>query len=193
MRRLFTALSAISLAMCVVVAVLRARSRPVDELVWMSYKRWTGADDLKLYFIVGSSYAGTLRVRVDRTHFAPRYFQVVTADWAKLMRQKHHPPGLDFGGADRFRTAAEMSPGFHAAHYTTNLNPGHRGDEWVVAAPAWAVMTLLLVLPALWMNRWRGSRRVKRMGLCPSCGYDLRASSDRCPECGAAISPAAAV
>jgi hypothetical protein len=59
----------------------------------------------------------------------------------------------------------------------------------VLRFPYWA-MVLVTSAPALvaFLNlscaRWR-RRRWKR-GLCANCGYDLRASDDRCPECGTA-------
>ncbi len=53
-------------------------------------------------------------------------------------------------------------------------------DRRVVQVPDWFLITVLLVLPAM---RWARRRRPPP-GSCPACGYDLRASPDRCPECG---------
>jgi hypothetical protein len=55
-----------------------------------------------------------------------------------------------------------------------------------IAAPYWfllAVLGLPFILRAL--ARLRMRRRCIQRGLCPVCGYDLRATAGRCPECGA--------
>jgi hypothetical protein len=63
-------------------------------------------------------------------------------------------------------------------------------------APAWLVIAFLAVTPLVWLlARDRRSARAQHRtdaGRCPACGYDLRATPDRCPECGTAAGGAGA-
>jgi hypothetical protein len=68
--------------------------------------------------------------------------------------------------------------------YITDIGP-------VAFAPHGVLAALFAVAPAAWlMARRVRKRRAHQRGLCPVCSYDLRASPERCPECGTPREPA---
>jgi hypothetical protein len=68
--------------------------------------------------------------------------------------------------------------------------PGGGFDGVVV--PYWSVC-LVTLLPTAPFVRRAARRRAQasrhRRGLCRGCGYDLRATAHRCPECGVPVTP----
>jgi hypothetical protein len=50
--------------------------------------------------------------------------------------------------------------------------------------PLWELGAVFLTMPAVWTIRRSFARRGRLLGLCANCGYDLRGTPERCPECG---------
>ena len=76
---------------------------------------------------------------------------------------------------------------FNKLGFGYNRRPYNKatGSETYAWIPCWFVMLLSATLPTIVFARARRARRRQRTGCCSRCGYDLRASPDRCPECGA--------
>ncbi|MGH7213189.1 MAG: hypothetical protein ACREIT_00175 [Tepidisphaeraceae bacterium] len=97
----------------------------------------------------------------------------------KLTSDKSHAVFLRCGPFAFWR-AKPIAPG----------STGHTYYRWGAVVPHWAVAALVAVMPALWLvgalRRGRQRRRLEK-GWCVHCGYDLRATPDRCPECGTPV------
>lgn len=74
--------------------------------------------------------------------------------------------------------------GFHRGFIKSGLT-NTRYIAWTI--PYWFLCVLTAVFPLWWYRRLRKNRHRLRAGLCVNCGYDLRASKERCPECGTVI------
>ena len=68
---------------------------------------------------------------------------------------------------------------------TTDL--GRTAVQHHAVAPACPGPVALAMLPVLWMVQTMRRRRRAQTGCCLACGYDLRATPERCPECGAVV------
>jgi hypothetical protein len=94
------------------------------------------------------------------------------------------------------RLALESATSYAGFRYASNdasirRYPGvsQRTTERALLVPQWAIFLALSIAPAAWLYLrllpLLRRRHRQRHHLCQQCGYDLRGSSGRCPECGA--------
>jgi hypothetical protein len=55
---------------------------------------------------------------------------------------------------------------------------------YLVGIPYWFLLTVAAVPLVIQLRRHRLAARRHAAALCPTCGYDCRATPERCPECG---------
>ena len=176
-RRLLNLLTALSMLLCVAVCVLWVRSfGAVDTL---QYVRLADAVGGRSTGIAAASLRGRVKLSVSW--------------WPKRRGERLHTPSGWRAFSERLqpgmleRAPPDMAAFWWRLGFGRRWDDQHRrqGDRFLVL-PYWPLFTLSLLPPVSAGRRWLRCRDRSRKGLCPACGYDLRASPGRCPECGSA-------
>jgi hypothetical protein len=78
-----------------------------------------------------------------------------------------------------------VADGMVLGFYADSGRLGTRQTVLLVRIPYYFVALSSIAFPAHALSRRLRVRGRRKLGLCLLCGYDLRASLHRCPECGA--------
>jgi hypothetical protein len=197
-RWLFHILAALSLLLCVGSAGLWIRNmRTLDTLGCQTAVsdsgRQLGASVHALYGAIECEFWIRHYGRDYRPTREPRFahFTTVIADTSSIRADRREWIRLR-GGFQclGFALARHDSSASVPIKSDGSLNVAVPQSSQVVILPHWGLTLFFGLLPLAWLHHHRRSARRRRRaaaGLCADCGYDLRASTDCCPECGAAI------
>jgi hypothetical protein len=171
-RRLFNLLSAISMLLCVAAIVERCTHPWQSHLIEYLPSHTEGTTIVTDEFFIESGN-GVLIISSN----------VIRNDISLAGHAPHPLISISVWGPKLWNPAGTAGVGGFAIFRTTSKSNLRRG----ITLPSWFVIICLSVMPVFWLNRWRHRRHADAgaaSGLCMICGYDLRASPDRCPECG---------
>jgi hypothetical protein len=179
-RRLFVLGSAVSFVLFVVATGLWLRSYWYSEGVVSRYRIGPVQRGLE-------SSRGRIAYHVTWSSYG-RQIQMEGVKWFSF---SVGPPGTierNFGERTTDLSLAGFS--FLCGDYRAGgwLHSEQPHPYWAIIVPYWFLVFVTGLLPLrcglLMRGRWRYEKR-RRLGLCEHCGYDLRATPERCPECGA--------
>jgi hypothetical protein len=188
LRIMLNASTALSLVLCVITVVLWVRGvRKVDcvELDTPYHVTCLVNGQSRMYLI---RLALDFNVSPDRADVLP--VPAPAPKWWVRFDSEVSDDSYDWCGWAG--TGPEHAHQFAGFGVRTNGNPPMLNSEgpvspagWEVFVPTGFVVVASGVLPALTLRRIVRRRHRTARGTCESCGYDLRATPDRCPECGA--------
>jgi hypothetical protein len=209
----FNTLSALSLLMCLALVTMWCRSywvgenwrfisRPGGRLFVHSMKqtfptfrhRWLGSSKGRIQLLEREipefSNAGR-PTATEPTGYARNWSARNQSFYLNGSGDERHwrIPGLDFcskpiNAAEKTTTITVRIGSNVHAETPLGISDGMRS----IILSWWVPVLGTVLLPACWVrSHWRRRRGENRRlrNCCPACGYDLRATPDRCPECGA--------